>query len=234
MTPTPSSHPHSHLVHWPAAGDVAAWHGWLQDKLATAQHQAAGDLSGHHGQRPAAVLIALVPYATGARIIVTERSSGLSNHAGQISFPGGRIDPEDTGPQAAAIREAWEEIALPPAHVQVVGELGVYHTITGFAVTPVVAVITPGAALTAAPAEVAAIFELPVATLLDPTHYQRRWVERRGMRGKSLFVESEGVTVWGATAGMLLLLARALGAGGDPGRYHNRINNCGKPCQIVA
>ena len=206
----------SHHPAWPAHGDITAWANWLQHTLAGAQHQQAGDLSERHGQRPAAVLIALVPYADGARIIVTERSSGLSNHAGQISFPGGRIDPEDANAAAAAVREAWEEIALPPASVQVVGELGVYHTITGFAVTPVVAVITPGAALAAAPAEVAAIFELPVSTLLDPTRYQRRWVERRGVRGKTLFVESESVTVWGATAGMLMMLARALGVGGEP------------------
>ncbi|GAB7129198.1 hypothetical protein JCM19000A_37060 [Silvimonas sp. JCM 19000] len=203
-------------VQWPAMGDINAWHAWLQQRLAQAQQQAAGDMSDHHGQRPAAVLIALVPYPDGTRIILTERSHALSNHAGQISFPGGRIDPEDADAAAAAIREAWEEIALPPASVQVVGQLGRYHTITGFVITPIVAVVTPGAALAAAPSEVAAIFELPVQTLLDPTRFQRRWIERRGVRGRTLFIESEGVVVWGATAGMLMLLARALGVGGEP------------------
>lgn len=123
-------------VQWPAMGDINAWHAWLQQRLAQAQQQAAGDMSDHHGQRPAAVLIALVPYPDGTRIILTERSHALSNHAGQISFPGGRIDPEDADAAAAAIREAWEEIALPPASVQVVGQLGRYHTITGFVITP--------------------------------------------------------------------------------------------------
>ncbi|MDR3426290.1 MULTISPECIES: CoA pyrophosphatase [Silvimonas] len=200
----------------PAHGDAPAWADWLRSQLAQAERQTRGDMGLEQARRAAAVLIPIVPYPDGSRIILTERAAHLRHHGGQISFPGGRVDPQDQNPAATALREANEEIGLLPANVQVLGELGTYHTITGFNVTPVVGLVTPGMALQPEPGEVAAILELPWNVLLNPAHYELRWVERRGLRGKSLFVECGGITVWGATAGMLLMLARALGMPGQP------------------
>ncbi|GGP26366.1 CoA pyrophosphatase [Silvimonas amylolytica] len=200
----------------PATGDLAGWSDWLRQQLAGAERQTLGDLNQQNAGRAAAVLVPVVPYNEGTRIILTERAAHLRHHAGQISFPGGRADPHDQNPAATALREAREEIGLCPENVTVVGELGQYHTVTGFNVTPVVGLVQPGMALRPEPGEVATILELPWSTLLDPARYEWRWVERRGVKGKSLFVECDTITVWGATAGMLLMLARALGMPGQP------------------
>ncbi|SMC28906.1 8-oxo-dGTP pyrophosphatase MutT, NUDIX family [Andreprevotia lacus DSM 23236] len=190
---------------------------WLQDRLAGHVPARRGDHPDLYVHKAAAVLIGLVLRAEGPTILLTERAAHLPHHAGQISFPGGRVEADDADVIAAALRESWEEVGLPAQHVQVAGLLGRYATVSGYDVTPVVACIDPHALqLRADPAEVAAVFELPAAALLDPARYERRWVERRGMRGRSHFIECEGKTVWGATAGMLLMLAAALGLPGEP------------------
>jgi 8-oxo-dGTP pyrophosphatase MutT (NUDIX family) len=158
---------------------------------------------------PAAVLVAVVD-RTCPTVILTERPKTMRKHPGQISFPGGRIDPGDDGPVAAALREAEEEIALPRDAVQVVGMADVYRTITGFEVTPVVGVVPPGLALEPRPGEVAAMFEAPLDYLLDPRHQFVRTVEWQGRERCYYEIEWEGRRIWGATAAMIVNLSRRL------------------------
>lgn len=172
----------------------------------------AGDvLEGEEGGdiTPAAVLVPVVerPRPT---VILTLRPETMRKHPGQVSFPGGRIDPDDDGPVAAALREAEEEIGLPPDAVDVIGVADVYRTITGFEVTPVVGIVPPGLALRAHPGEVAAMFEVPLAHLLDPAHQIVRTVEWRGRERYYYEIEWEGRRIWGATAAMIVNLSRRL------------------------
>jgi 8-oxo-dGTP pyrophosphatase MutT (NUDIX family) len=159
--------------------------------------------------KPAAVLVAVVEHRRPA-VILTERPKTMRKHPGQISFPGGRIDPGDDGPVAAALREAKEEIGLEPASVDVVGIADVYRTITGFEVTPVVGVVPPGLDLMPHPGEVAAMFEAPLDHLLDPSHHVVRTVEWQGRERRYYEIDYEGCRIWGATAAMIVNLSRRL------------------------
>lgn len=159
--------------------------------------------------KPAAVLVAVVDRAEPG-VILTERPDTMHNHPGQISFPGGRIDPEDDGPIAAALREAEEEIGLPPASVEIIGIADRYRTITGFEVTPVVGVIPPGLALRPCPGEVAGMFEAPLRHLLEPSHQLVRTVMWRGRERSYYEIDYEGRRIWGATAAMIVNLSRRL------------------------
>jgi 8-oxo-dGTP pyrophosphatase MutT (NUDIX family) len=159
---------------------------------------------------PAAVLVAVVdrPEPT---VILTERPKTMRKHPGQISFPGGRIDPGDEGPVEAALREAEEEIGLPRDSVEVVGIGDVYRTITGFEVTPVVGVVPPGLDLRPHPGEVAGMFEAPLRHLLQPRHQIEKKVEWRGRERSYYEIDYEGCRIWGATAAMIVNLSRRLG-----------------------
>lgn len=161
------------------------------------------------GSTPAAVLVAIVdrPEPT---VILTLRPDTMRKHPGQISFPGGRIDPDDHGPVAAALREAEEEIGLPPAKVEVIGIADRYRTITGFEVTPIVGIVPPGLPLHPQPGEVADMFEVPLAHLLDPAHHVVRTVDWRGAERRYYEIDHEGRRIWGATAAMIVNLARRL------------------------
>jgi 8-oxo-dGTP pyrophosphatase MutT (NUDIX family) len=158
---------------------------------------------------PAAVLVPVVerPRPT---IIFTVRTETVRKHAGQISFPGGRIDPEDEGPIDAALREAEEEIELPRAEVDVIGIADRYRTITGYEVTPVIGVVPPDLPLKPHPAEVAVIFEAPLDYLLDPKHQLIRTVEWHGSERCYYEIDWEGRRIWGATAAMIVNLSRRL------------------------
>ena len=171
----------------------------------------AGDLHDTRNGGPlreAAVLVAITDRADPG-VILTQRRADLRDHGGQISFPGGRID-EGELPRAAALREAWEELALDPASVQVVGEVDHYRTITGFGVTPVIGVIPPDLDLTPNPAEVANWFEAPLEHLLDPANHVRRTVHFRGADRTYFEIMWDRRQIWGATAAMLVNLSRRL------------------------
>jgi 8-oxo-dGTP pyrophosphatase MutT (NUDIX family) len=161
------------------------------------------------GITPAAVLVPVVerPHPT---VILTLRSPSMRKHSGQISFPGGRIDPGDHGPIAASLREAEEEIGLPPSAVEVIGTADRYRTISGFEVTPVVGIVPPGLELRPHPGEVAAMFEAPLDFLLDPANQLIRTVEFRGRERCYYEIMWKDRRIWGATAAMIVNLSRRL------------------------
>jgi 8-oxo-dGTP pyrophosphatase MutT (NUDIX family) len=143
-------------------------------------------------------------------VILTERPKMMRTHAGQVSFPGGRIDPGDSGAIAAALREAEEEIGLPPTAVEVIGIADLYRTITGFEVTPVIGVVPPDLPLAPHPGEVADMFEAPLRFLLDPARQETRTAQFHGRERCYYEIEWEGRRIWGATAAMLVNLSRRL------------------------
>ena len=158
---------------------------------------------------PAAVLVAIVERAEPT-VILTERPATMRRHAGQISFPGGRIDPEDADAVAAALREAEEEIGLDPTMVDVIGIADIYRTVTGFEVTPVLGVLPPDLPLRPHPGEVAAMFEAPLSYLLDPARQAVRSLDWGGRERRYYEIDWEGRRIWGATAAMLVNLSRRL------------------------
>jgi 8-oxo-dGTP pyrophosphatase MutT (NUDIX family) len=158
---------------------------------------------------PAAVLVAVTD-RDDPGVILTQRTEHLRKHAGQIAFPGGRIDSGDSGAIEAALREAEEEIALPRSAVTVIGETDPYHTITGFQVTPVIGVIPPDLVLRANDAEVAALFEVPLSFLLEPTNHLEQAVEWQGRERHYYEITYGDRRIWGATAAMIVNLARRL------------------------
>jgi 8-oxo-dGTP pyrophosphatase MutT (NUDIX family) len=161
---------------------------------------------------PAAVLVPLVERADGMTVLLTQRTDHLAHHPGQISFPGGRLEEADGGDfVVAALRETTEEIGLAPDHVTVLGRLDEYVTGTGFMVIPVVGVIKPPFELAADPFEVAEVFEVPLAFVLDPENHKlnRRVVEGRHRPFWALTYEER--VIWGATAGILVNLSEVLG-----------------------
>ncbi|HWH18696.1 MAG TPA: CoA pyrophosphatase [Allosphingosinicella sp.] len=158
---------------------------------------------------PAAVLVPVVE-RPDPTVILTLRPDTLRRHAGQIAFPGGRIDPHDRDETDAALREAEEEIGLQRADVDVVGVADRYRTITGFEVTPVVGVVPPDLPLTPQAEEVAAIFEAPLHYLLRPEHHVVRTIEWQGRERCYYEILWEDRRIWGATAAMIVNLSRRL------------------------
>jgi 8-oxo-dGTP pyrophosphatase MutT (NUDIX family) len=170
-------------------------------------------LPGRGGEpMPAAVLVPLVNRPQGLQVLLTERTAHLSDHAGQISFPGGRVEADDAGNAAAALRETKEEVGLDPERVAVLGELAHYETVTGYRVTPIVGWVEPPFELAPDPFEVADIFEVPLAFLLDPTNQQRHFRMLGEMRRDYWAIPYGDRYIWGATAAMLLILDRTLRA----------------------
>ena len=162
----------------------------------------------HENGTPAAVLIAITDRAAPG-VILTVRREHLRAHAGQIAFPGGRLDPGEDA-IAAALREAQEEILLDPAAVEVIGPIEPYRTVTDYRVIPVVGVIPPDLRLEAHEQEVADWFEAPLAFLLDPANQQRRSALFQGRERHYYEIDWEGRRIWGATAAMIVNLSRRL------------------------
>jgi 8-oxo-dGTP pyrophosphatase MutT (NUDIX family) len=161
----------------------------------------------------AAVLIPLVDRAAGLTVLLTQRASHLKHHAGQISFPGGRIEAADPDPLAAALREAREEIGLDPQRVQLAGYLHDHMVITGFLVTPVVGFVEPDFVLQLDRTEVDDAFEVPLEFVLDAANHRPRERQFAGITFQTYDIPYGDRHIWGATAGMLLSLGRALEGG---------------------
>jgi 8-oxo-dGTP pyrophosphatase MutT (NUDIX family) len=159
---------------------------------------------------PAAVLVPLVDHPQGMSVLLTQRTAHLSAHAGQISFPGGRMEETDPDAVAAALRETEEEVGLPRDRVEVIGRLDTYVTGTGFEITPIVGIVAPPMPISIDPFEVAEAFEVPLAFILDRRNHQR--IERdMGAHSRSYYVlPYDGRNIWGATAGILVNLAEVL------------------------
>ena len=164
------------------------------------------------GLADAAVLVGLVPHAAGTTVLLTRRTDALRNHAGQVSFPGGRVEPDDADAIAAALRETGEEIGVPVHQISPIGLLDPLMTITGFRVLPVVAMIDRDYLAVPDPGEVAEVFEVPLAFLVDPANLGHHHVEFGGRRRRVLEFRYPAQRIWGVTASILWNLRQRLEA----------------------
>ncbi|MDZ4792182.1 MAG: CoA pyrophosphatase [Hyphomicrobiales bacterium] len=170
---------------------------WPEDAVANM-------LARHPDLKLAAVLIPVIAREQCASVLFTRRADHLSTHAGQISFPGGKLEPGDASPIETALREAEEEIGLDRRHVRALGFLDPHLTGTGFQIVPVLAAVYPQFTLTLDPSEVAETFEAPLDFLMTPTNYQEHRIEWRGQLRVFQAVQFGGRFIWGATAAILL------------------------------
>lgn len=172
-------------------------------------------LLGPGEQRQAAVLVGVVPRDTAPTVLLTRRNDRLRHHAGQVSFPGGRIEAEDASPAAAALREANEEVGLLPTQAGLLGYLDPLVTITGFRVVPVLAMLEPGFVPAPDPSEVAEAFEVPLDLLLDPDRLERIELQFGGRPRSVLQYRYERQRIWGVTASILFNLRERLALVGN-------------------
>jgi 8-oxo-dGTP pyrophosphatase MutT (NUDIX family) len=185
---------------------------WLRERFAGASWEASVETeeAADTVLTPAAVLVPLVVRPSALTVLLTQRTIHLRDHAGQVSFPGGRCEPTDSGPTATALREAQEEVGVDPRQVEVLGCLPEYRTGTGFSVIPVVGLVHPPLNLKLDDFEVADVFEPPLAFLLDPANRSRQRIEYRGAQREYWAIPWQGRYIWGATAAMLVTLGRFL------------------------
>jgi 8-oxo-dGTP pyrophosphatase MutT (NUDIX family) len=177
----------------------------------------AESLGGDHGidsdeaaLRPASVLIPIIARTEELTVLFTRRTTHLRDHSGQISFPGGRAEPQDPSPESTALRETEEEIGIDPGRIEVAGRLAEYRTGTGYRITPVVGFVTPPFELKPDAYEVDEVFEVPFSFLLDPRHHLLQSREIRGEMRSFFAIPYERHYIWGATAGLLVNLYRHL------------------------
>ncbi len=185
------------------------------DALLTADDIERQQLIGLQSLKPAAVLLLVVNRAEPA-VVFTQRTAHLSDHAGQISFPGGRCDAEDCTPEATALREANEEIGVDPARVEILGRLPEYRTSTGYSVAPVVGWAEPPLDYRPDPSEVEEVFEVPLAFLLDPHNHRHETAFHRGRLRRFWAMPYGERYIWGATAGMLVTFQRIVAGNAAP------------------
>jgi 8-oxo-dGTP pyrophosphatase MutT (NUDIX family) len=190
---------------------------WLAARLARPAPRSAIGLSdgfrlpGREGQPiPAAVLVPVVNRPQGLQLLLTQRSETLPDHPGQISFPGGRLDPGDADHAAAALRETREEIGLAQDRVRVLGQLSPYQTVSGYEVRPIVGWVEPPFVVVPDPIEVADVFEVPLDFILDPANHKRNFRMIGERRRDYWAIPWSTRYIWGATAAMLLILHRTL------------------------
>ena len=208
-------------THLPAIDPSQLAEGPLRRRLSAASSVPAelpgdGDTWVDRPPRPAAVLVPLVRRPQGLQVLLTQRAAHLRDHAGQISFPGGRAEEHDLGAEGTALRETREEIGLAPRHVEPIGRLPVYTTVTAYVVTPVVALVAPPFELELDRTEVDEAFEVPLAFLMDPRHHRRHLFSHPGGQRQFLSMpwtdpaSGREFFIWGATAAMLRNLYRLL------------------------
>ena len=184
---------------------------WLRQKFAGGGSRTDGDVTPEGTVlTPAAVLVPIVLRVPEMTVLLTRRTDHLRDHAGQVSFPGGRCEPNDSSVVATALREAHEEVGLEPRQIDVLGTLAEHRTGTGFVVTPVVALVTPPLNLRLDDFEVQDVFEPPLDFLLDAANFRREQIEVRGTRREFWTVPWRQYYIWGATAGMLVNLRKFL------------------------
>ncbi len=188
---------------------------WLRERFS--RGSSAQTIYGDQGARPdaanlhaASVLVPVVARMEAPTVLLTQRTAHLKNHSGQISFPGGRAEESDPSPESTALRETWEEVGLPAERIEVLGRLSDYHTRTGYRITPIVGIVQPPFELAPDANEVAEVFEVPLAFLLDERNHQRHSREFQGEQRHFFAIPYEDRYIWGATAGMLVNLARYL------------------------
>jgi 8-oxo-dGTP pyrophosphatase MutT (NUDIX family) len=175
-------------------------------------HGELSDLLGSAPRRAAAVLVPIITRSEGLCLLFTQRTQHLTQHAGQISFPGGGVEPDDRDAVAAALRETQEEVGIHMAQMHPFGYLDCLETVSGFCITPVVADVDADYCATLNPHEVAEAFEVPLAFFLDPANLRRRHIDYRG-RPRDIFeFPYQGKNIWGATAAILVSLVRRLEA----------------------
>lgn len=162
--------------------------------------------------RPAAVLVPLVKRETGLHVILTRRTDHLSDHAGQISFPGGRQEAFDLSIEETALRETEEEIGLARGHIELIGRIDDYYTVTGYQVTPVIGLVTPPFDLVPDDHEVAEVFEVPLEFITNPNNQKLQTVTFEGVRRRYFAIPYREYYIWGATAGMLVNFSEVLRA----------------------
>lgn len=192
---------------------------WLRQRFALAL-PATGSVYGDQGARPASdklhaasVLVPIVARGGAPTVLFTQRTAHLKNHSGQISFPGGRAEAVDATPERTALRETWEEIGLAEERIEVLGRLSEYHTRTGYRITPIVGIVQPPFELQPDINEVAEVFEVPLAYLLDARNHQRHARDFEGEQRHFFAIPYGERYIWGATAGMLVNLHRYLTSG---------------------
>ena len=186
--------------------------GWVPEPAVRGDHSLMpGAVLDPGPHTPAAVLVPLVMHGAELTVLLTQRTQHLADHPGQVAFPGGRVEPGDPDPIHTALRETEEEVGLPPDHVSVIGRLDTYVTGTGYEITPIVGLVRAPYPVHPDPFEVADVFEVPLAFVIDVRNHERRSREVKGRTRNFYVLPFPGRYIWGATAGMLVNLAEVLG-----------------------